>query len=338
MPESGTEKISGSERAAILLLSLGEQSAAEILRYLEPREVQKLGMTMAGLDKVSRESVAGIIGEFVNSVDSETALGIGSRDYIRNVLVNAVGEDKATGLMDKILNGNDTTSGLEKLKWLDGRTIAESISEEHPQIIAILIAYLDAEQSAEVLEWLPEPVQADVVMRIASLDGIPPAALQELNMVMEKQFNGKTGLRTAGVGGIKVAAKILNNLHGGNDGRVLQHIRQIDENMGVQIENLMFVFDDLLAIPDRDMQGLLREVSTDILLIAMKGSSERFREKVFKNMSTRAAEMLRDDLEAKGAVKLSEVESAQKEILDTARKMADAGTITIGGKSNGVIV
>lgn len=329
MPEA--EKLGeGLERAAILLLTLGEQEAAEVLRHLEPKEVQKIGMAMARLTNVSREKVTRVLSDFVETVEGQTALGVGAEDYIRKVLIKAIGEEKASGLIDRILHGGNT-KGLENLKWMDPRAVADLIRLEHPQIIAIVLAYLDPEQSADVMKYLPEGLRADVLMRIASLDGIPPSALNELNEVMEQQFAGKIGsVKSSSVGGVKTAANILNFLDTGLEQTLLGKIRESDESLAKRIEELMFVFEDLTGVDDRGIQALLREVESEKLVLALKGASDAVKEKIFKNMSKRAAEMLRDDLEAKGPVRLSEVEAAQKEILAIARRMSEAGELALG--------
>jgi flagellar motor switch protein FliG len=330
MPE--TRLSEGLERAAILLLTLGEQEAAEVLRHMEPKEVQKIGAAMASLGTVSRDKVIKVLGEFVETVEDQTALGVGAEEYIRKVLVKAIGEERAKGLLDRILHGANT-KGLENLKWMDARAVAELIRLEHPQIIAIVLAYLDPEQSAEVVKYLPENLRSDVLMRVATLDGIPPAALSELNEVMEKQFSGKTGsVKSSGVGGVKTAANILNFMDSSLEQAVLGKIRESDEALAQKLEDLMFVFEDLAQVDDRGIQTLLREVESEKLVIALKGASEAVKEKIFKNMSKRAAEMLRDDLDAKGPVRLSEVEAAQKEILAVARRLSEAGQLALGGK------
>lgn len=331
MPEVG-ERGKGLERAAILLLSLGEQEAAEVLRHMEPKEVQKIGAAMASLTNVSRDKVERVLAEFIETVENQTALGVGAEDYIRNVLIKAIGEDKASGLIDRILHGANT-KGLENLKWMDPRAVAELIRLEHPQIITITLTYLDPEQSAEVIKHLPEALRVDVLMRIANLEGIPSSALNELNEVMEKQFASKVNsIKSSGIGGVKAAANILNFMDSSIEQAVLGKIRESDEALAKRIEDLMFVFEDLAEVDDRGIQALLREVESENLIIALKGASEIVKEKIFKNMSKRAAEMLRDDLEAKGPVRLSEVEAAQKEILAIARRMSEAGQIVLGGK------
>jgi flagellar motor switch protein FliG len=322
---------SGTDRAAILLMTLGEQNAAEVLKHMGAKDVQRVGTAMAQLSNVSREEVSGVLVKFTQTVESQTSVGVGSDEYVRKVLVNALGEDKAGGLIDRILLGR-TSKGLEALKWMEPRAIAEMVRLEHPQIISIVLAYIDSDQAAEVLVHLPEWLRADVIMRIATLDGIQPSALSELDEIMEKQFAGNAGSQSSSLGGPKVAAGILNFMDGSTESSVMEHVKKVDEALGSRIEDLMFVFDNLIDIDDRGMQDLLREVAQDRLLLAMKGADEALKQKIFKNMSQRAAEMLKDDLEAKGPVRLADVEAAQKEILAIARKMADAGTLALGGK------
>lgn len=331
MPESNAQ-LSGTERAAILLMSLGEKDAAEILKHMGPKEVQKLGQAMAGLSNVSKVQVSEVLDELISSVDGQTSLGIGSEEYVRKVLNQALGADKASGLIDRILIGRNT-KGLEALKWMDPRAVAEIIRLEHPQIIAIVLSYLDSDQSAEVLKQMPERMQSDLLMRIATLDGIQPSALRELDDIMERQFAGNTAnVKSASVGGIKTAANILNFIDSAREVKIMETIKDVDSDLGQKIEDLMFVFDDLASVDDRGMQAILREVSGEVLILALKGADEDLKEKIFKNMSKRAAEMLRDDLEAKGPARLSEVEAAQKEILAIARRMSEAGEISLGGK------
>lgn len=332
MSEARTSNRSGVERAAILLLTLGESEAAEILKHLGAKDVQRLGRTMAELSNVSREEVRNVLGDFTTAVENQTSLGVANEEFVRKVLVNALGEEKAASLMDRISLGG-TRKGLDALKWMDARQVAELIRHEHPQIIAIVLSYLEPEQSAEVLECLPEQIRPDLVMRVALLDGIQPTALAELDDMMEKQFaaGGSSG-KSSAMGGLRVAAEMLNLLDSSMGTAIMNDIGKTDEGLSQKIQDLMFVFDDLLDIDDRGMQELLRQVPADKLLIALKGADDTFKAKVFKNMSQRAAEMLKSDLEAKGPVRLSDVEAAQKEILLAARKLADEGTIQLGGK------
>lgn len=320
----------GGERAAILLMSLGEADAAQVLRQLGPKEVQKVGLAMANLSHITKEQVNSVLTDFVQTIENETNLGVGSDDYIKKVLVDALGEDKASGMIDRILMGRNS-KGLEALKWMDPRAVAEVIRQEHPQIIAIVLSYLDPDHAAEVLSLLPERARPDVIMRIATLDGIQPNALIELDEIMEKQFSSSSNVKSSSVGGTKAAADILNFLDSSLEGEVMDAIKEIDSDLGTVIEDHMFVFENLADLDDRSIQTLLREVSSDSLLLAMKGSDENLKQKFFKNMSKRAAEMLADDLEAKGPVRLSEVEAAQKEILAIARRLAESGDIMLGG-------
>ncbi|HEY7883741.1 MAG TPA: flagellar motor switch protein FliG [Cellvibrionaceae bacterium] len=318
------------DQAAILLMSLGEKDAAEVLKHMGPKEVQRIGAAMSTLTNVRQQDVQLVMQNFLEEAGNLTGLGMGADSYIRNMLIAAVGEDKANSLVDRILLGGNTT-GLDTLKWMDARSVADIIRNEHPQIQAIVIAYLDADQSAEVLAFFTEKVRLDIMMRVASLDNVQPSALQELNDILEKQFSGKAGSQTKAMGGYKVAAEIMNNLDGGIEAELMDAIKEMDEDMGTQIQDLMFVFENLKDVDDRGIQMLLREVSSEVLIIALKGSDADLQEKIFKNMSKRAAELLRDDLEVKGPVRVSEVESAQKEILTIARRMADAGEIALGG-------
>ena len=324
-------KLNGTERAAVLLLSLGEAQASEVLKHMGPKEVQRIGSAMATLKNVSRDSVNQVLENFVETVQQQTALGVGTEEYLRKVMIQALGEDKASGLMDRIMMGS-STKGLEALKWMDARAVAELIRHEHPQIQAIVLSYLDPDHAAEVLNFFSERVRPDVLLRIATLEGIQPQALKELDEIMERQFSGNQNVQSSTVGGVKAAANILNFVDTAIEGEVMEMIKDVDAELGQQIQDLMFVFDNLVEVDDRGMQQLLREVSSDTLILALKGADETMREKIFSNMSKRAAEIMRDDLENKGPVRLSEVESAQKEILAIARRMADSGEIALGGK------
>lgn len=323
--------LNGVERAAILLLSLGEQEAAGVLKHIGPKEVHKVSAAMAALRNVSAEQAGKVLDEFISTVGNETAFGVGSQDYLKSVLVKALGEERASSIIDRVMMG-DTSSGLEQLKWMDPRAIMEVIKLEHPQIIAVVLSYLDSEQAAEVLSLLPEKVRADIVLRIATLDRLQPSALQELNEVIENQFKGNSHVKSSTVGGIKTAASILNLMDASQESEIMDQVSDYDAELGEKIQDLMFVFDDLAEIDDRGIQSLLREVSSEILVLALKGAEQALKEKIFKNMSKRASEMLREDLEAKGPVRLSEVEAAQKEILAIARRMSESGEIVLGGQ------
>ena len=326
--------LSGAQRAAILLLTLGEQDAAEVLKHLSARDVQAVGTAMATLSNVSRDQVEHVLNRLSDDIGRQTALGVGTEEYIRKVLVSALGETKAGSLIDRILLGR-STKGLESLKWMESRAIAEMIGMEHPQIIALVLAHLEPDQAAEVIGYLPQRVRSDAVMRIANLDGVQPQALNELDEIMERQFSGTSSkLKSATVGGLKAAADILNAMETSRENELMSAIRTHDAGLSTKIEELMFVFDDLADIDDRSMQTLLREVPSAGLIVALKGAEVAIREKIFANMSKRAADMLRDDLEVKGPVKLSEVDAAQKEVLMIARKLADAGQISLSASGD----
>jgi len=322
--------VDGVTRAAIFMMSLGEKEAAAILRYMEPKEVQRVGAAMASLTHVTHEQIDGVLGEFVQAVKSETALGLDSEEYVRNTLVEAFGVEKAASLVDRILT-RPNSKGIESLKWLDPRAIAEIFRFEHPQIVSIVLSYLENEQAAEVLKHFPEERRADVLMRIATLDGVQPEALQELDEILERQYAGSFSLTSPASGGKEIAANILNFLDADSEQQITETIQQVDAELAEEIQGLMFVFDNLLDVDDRGIQTLLREVTSDTLMMALKGADAAVKEKIFKNMSQRAADMLRDDLDAKGPVRLSEVEDAQKEILAVAKRMADDGEIALGG-------
>ncbi|MGQ0620417.1 MAG: flagellar motor switch protein FliG [Panacagrimonas sp.] len=326
----------GPERAAILLMSLGENEAAEVLKHMAPKDVQKVGQAMAALTNVSRERATLVMSDFCKLLDTQTSIGVGSDDYVRRVLVGALGEDKASGLIDRILLGRNS-KGLEALKWMETRAVADLVRNEHPQIVAIVLAYLDSDQAAEILPMLPERMRSDVLMRIARLDGIQPAALRELDEIMEKQFSGNNNIKSSSVGGVKKAANILNLMDSASEQAISLRIGEIDNDLATRIQELMFVFDDLGGVDDRGIQTLLREISTDTLGMALKGADHKVRDKITKNMSQRAAAMLIEDMEAKGPAKLSDVEAAQKEILTAARRLAEAGTIVLGGKAEEMV-
>ena len=323
------KKLNGIERSAVLLLSIGEEDAGEIMRHMSPKEVQAVGEAMATIGGVNKEQVGEILDEFAESIGDHTSLGVGSEDYLRTVLTNALGEDKASALLDRILMGRNS-KGLDALKWMEPRAVADIIRLEHPQIIAIVLSYLEADRAADVLSALPENMRVDVVMRIASLDGIQPSAINELDDMLEQQFSGNSeNIKTSSVGGLKTAANVMNYLDPGVENEIMEIVKEADMEMAEGIQDLMFVFDNLVDIDDRGIQALMRETQSDILITALKGADSSVKDKILKNMSKRAAEMLEDDLENKGPVKLSEVENAQKEILSVARRMADAGEINL---------
>lgn len=321
----------GVLKSAILLLSLGEDEAAEVFKHLSPKEAQKLGMAMASLSNVTHEQISGVLSEFCHKAAEKTSLGSAADDYIRSVLTKALGNDKAANLLERILQGGDT-SGIESLKWMDAASVAELIRNEHPQIIATILVHLDRDQASDIIKFFPERLRTDVILRISTLEGIQPAALRELNDVLTKVLAGGDKIKKSAMGGVRAAAEILNFFGSQDEAAVIAGVRDFDPDLAQKIQDEMFVFDNLMDLDDRSIQLLLREVQSDSLILALKGTNTELREKIFKNMSQRAAEMLRDDLEAKGPVRLSEVETEQKEILKIVRRLAEEGQIVLGGK------
>ena len=324
----------GVTKGAILMLALGEEGAAQVMKYLGPREVQKLGEAMTAMKSIPQVEVETVLDEFNTVIDQNYSLGTDSDEYIRSVLTKALGDDKANSLLNRILGGGGDASGIESLKWMDSESVAELVHNEHPQTIATILVHLERDQACEILNHFTERLRNDVLLRIATLSGVQPAALRELNDVLTKLLSGNDVLKKQAMGGIRAAADILNFMSGEQEQSAMEYLKNYDPEMAQKIMDEMFVFEDILDIDDRGVQLLLREVQSDQLIIALKGASEAMREKVFKNMSQRAAEMMREDLESKGPVRLSEVEAQQKEILAIVRRLADEGQIVLGGSGD----
>lgn len=320
----------GIRKSAALMLVLGQEEAAEVMKYLGPKDVQRLGAAMATLGHLSRDQMESVLEDFQQETEGRLSLG-DSNEYLRAVLKKALGDDKAAHILERILHGQDNT-GIESLKWLDAASVAEMIRNEHPQIIATILVHLERDHASEILQLLPERLRNDVMMRIATLEGVQPLAMRELNDVLTKLLAGGEHTKKGALGGVKAAADILNYMGGAIEASVLASIREYDSELAQQIQDQMFTFDNILDLDDRSIQLLLREVQSESLIIALKGTSQELREKIFKNMSSRAAEALKEDLEAKGPVRLSEVEAEQKEILKIVRRLADEGQIVLGSK------
>ncbi|MGY0197769.1 flagellar motor switch protein FliG [Leptothrix sp. BB-4] len=320
----------GLEDAAILLMSLGEEEAAEVFKHLTPKEVQRLGETIAKMKTVSRERFDGVLGRFESQADEHSTLVSNTDEYVKNVLRKALGEDKANLLIDRILQGSDVT-GIESLKWMDAGAIAELLRHEHPQIIAAILVHLEFDQVSDVLKHFNERLRNEVMVRVATLDGIQPTALKDLNEVLSKVLAGGDRMRKANLGGVKSAAEIINMMGSAIETSVLDYIREADNDLAQKIMDNMFTFDDVVKIDDKGIQALLKEVQSESLIIALKGATPELRDKVFKNMSSRAAETLKEDLESRGPVRVSDVESEQKEMLKIVRRLADEGQIVLGG-------
>ncbi len=325
------ERLTGTQKSAILMMLLGEDEASEIIRNLSPKEVQHLGTAMYSVQGLDQDTVNAVLDEFLAIIKAQTSLGMGAGNYIRNVMSKALGEDKAQSVLSRIAPSTSARP-IEILDWMDARSIAELIIDEHPQIIALIISYLDAGQAADVLGLLPDPLQAEIVRRIATLQTVGPDALSELENVMQTKFKANTSLRAAKVGGIDAAARIMNFTKQNMEQRIMKDISRNDRELMQAITESMFVFDNLILSDERSLQTLLRSVDNELLVLALKGADEPLREKLFSCMSKRAAANIVDEMEALGPVRLTEVQTAQKEIINVARRMSDEGTIVLAGR------
>ena len=324
----------GVMKSAILMLALGQEEAAEVMKFLSPKEVQKLGAAMTTLKSVGREQVDAVVDDFLTAADLTADIGMDSDEYIRSVLQKALGDDEASNVLHQILESRDAT-GIISLRLMDAATVAEFIQNEHPQIIATILVHLEPDHASKIIGYFPNSLRQDVMLRIATLDGVKPVALRELNDVMNKLLTGNDSLKKKSMGGIKVAADIINFMSGDNETVVMEGLKTYDDDMAQKIMDEMFVFDDIIDIEDKAIQIILKEVQSDMLIIALKGTTEQMREKIFSNMSSRAAEMMKEDLEAKGPVKLSEVEAQQRKILQIVRRLADEGEIQLSSRGDG---
>ncbi|MFG6429278.1 flagellar motor switch protein FliG [Roseateles sp. LYH14W] len=320
----------GIENAAILLMSLGEEEASEVFKHLSPKEVQALGETIAKLKVIKRAQVETVLDKFDAVAETQSTLVTDTDEYVRAVLRKALGEDKANLLLDRILQGSDVSS-IESLKWMDAASVAELLRNEHPQIIAAILAHLDFDQTSQVLRNFTERGRNEVLIRIATLDGIQPTALKDLNEVMSQILAGGERMKKSSLGGAKTAAEIINMMGSSVEASVLDYIREADADLAQKIMDNMFTFDDVSKIDDKGIQSMLKEVQSESLVVALKGASADLREKIFRNMSTRAAETLREDLDSRGPVRLSEVEAEQKEMLKIVRRLVDEGQIVLAG-------
>ncbi|MBB6561507.1 flagellar motor switch protein FliG [Acidovorax soli] len=327
----------GLNDAAIMLMSLGEEEAAEVFKHLSPKEVQKLGETIARMKSVSREKVDSVINRFADAAAAQSLLVSDTGNYVRAVLKRALGDDKASLLIDRILQGGDV-SGIESLKWMDPLSVAELLRNEHPQIVAAILVHLDSEQASGILMHLTDRQRSEILLRVATLEGIQPTALKDLNEVLFKVLAGGDKIRKSSLGGVKAAAEIINLLGSNMDAVVIESIRGYDPDLAQKIMDKMFVFEDVLKLDNTAIQAVLKEVASETLIVALKGAVPELRDKFLSNMSSRAAEALREDLESRGPMRLSEVEAQQKEILKTIRRLSDEGQIVIGGGGDDAFV
>lgn len=322
-------QMTGTQRAALLLMTLGEAEAAEVLKYMDAGEVQQLGTAMTTLRDVSKDQASSVLDGFITDIEDQTSFGIATEDYVRKVLSNAFSKSKAKSLMERMLTGKDAT-GFEALKWMSAENIIEIIDGEHPQIVAIILSYLEPDQAANALNALPEELRAEVIMRIAKLSDVQQSALAEIEALIASKSEESSSSTSRKVGGTEVAAAIVNAMGMTSGDTILGEIKEANAELGEEIQEMMFVFDTLLNVDDRGIQSLLREISNDLLVVALKGAVPELQDKIIDNMSKRAATLLREDMEASGPTKLSDVEQAQKEILEVARRLAESGDLDLG--------
>ena len=335
--EDAIVELTGTQKSAILMMLLGEDEAAEILKNLSPREVQHLGGAMYSVQGVEQNTVNAVLDEFLAIIKQQTSLGLGAGNYIRNVLTKALGGDKAQSVLSRITPASSERP-IEILDWMDARAISELILDEHPQIVALIISYLDYGLAADVLGLLPLELQPEVVRRIATLETVQPDAVRELERVMQQKFQANTTLRASQIGGVKAAAKIMNFTKTAMEQRIMKDIKKDNKDLMQSIQDNMFVFDSLVISDERSLQTLLRAIDAELLVLALKGADEVLREKLFSCMSTRAAANVKDEMEALGPVRLTEVQEAQKQIIAVARKMSDDGTIVLAGRGGDEMV
>lgn len=322
--------MSGAQRAAVLMLLLGEQQASEIIKFLNPKEVQALGGAMVGVSDVSQEAVNMILDDFVATIKKQSSLGLGTTDYVEKVFKRALGDDKAASVLGRILPGQNS-KGLEILQWMDARSIADMIKTEHPQVTAIILSVLEHEVAADVLNFLPEASRAEIIQRVASLETVQPSAMQELESIMKLQFSTNTSSKSSSFGGIKAAAQIMNSTKTALEASIMSGLEKIDADLMMRIQDNMFTFENLSAVDNKGIQVLMRNVDNNQLMVAMKGASDEVKARFFDNMSERARGMFKDEMDAKGLMRLSDVEEAQKLIMRSARKLSDSGELVLGG-------
>ena len=320
--------LSNTQKTAIIMIVMGEDEASNVIQHLQPREVQALGAAMVSVSNVQQGAVDLVLNEFVSTMKQQTNLSMGTNDYVKRVMTRALGEDKAASVLNRIMP-TKASRGLDILNWMDSRSIAEMIRGEHPQIIAIIISFLEYELGADVLHFLPEDLRPEIIMRVAQLETIQPEALEELETIMQKQFSSNSAVKSSSVGGIKAAAKIMNFTKSELESKIMDTLMAPDEDLTGRIQDNMFTFDNLEAVDNRSIQVLIRNVESELLMVALKGADDLVKDKFFENMSTRAADMFKDDMESKGPMRISEVEVAQKDILRIARRLSDAGEMML---------
>ncbi len=322
--------LSGTEKSAVMLMTLGEDQAAEVFKHLNPKEVQQLSMAVSNMRQISNNELAEVLTEFEESAIQFAALNINTNDYLRSVLVKALGEERAASLLEDIFEKQETTSGIESLNYMEPQTVADIIRDEHPQIIATILVHLKRNLAADVLELFEERQRNDIMLRIATFGGVQPAALAELTEVLNNLLDGQN-LKRSKMGGVRTAAEIINLMKSQQEESVIDAMRDYDGELAQRIIDEMFLFENLIEVDNRSIQRILQDVSTDSLVIALKGSNQALRDHFLNNMAARAAEIMRDDLESRSPVRMSQVENEQKAILLIVRRLVEKGEIAIGG-------
>jgi len=322
--------ITSTQRAAVLMLLLGEEQAADIIKFLNPKEVQALGAAMVAAADFSQDAVNVVLDEFVDHLKKQSSLSMGSTDYVENVMRRALGDDKAASVLNRIMPGQ-ASKGLEILTWMDARGIADMIKAEHPQVVAIILSLLETSVAADVLNFLSPEVRPEVIQRVASLDTVQPSAMAELEGIMKMQFSRSASSQSSSFGGVEAAAKIMNLTKTSLEASIMNGLNEIDPELMLKIQDNMFTFESLVGVNNKGIQVLMRTVEPDMLMVALKGASPEAQARFFDNMSERARGMFRDDMEAKGPQRMSDVEEAQKKIMRMARQLSDSGELVLGG-------
>lgn len=322
--------LNGTEKSAILMMTIGEDRAAEVFKHLNTREVQHLSAAMSSMRQVSHKQLTDVLREFETDAEQFAALSLNSNDYLRSVLIKALGEERASTLLEDILETRETTTGMDTLNFMEPQAAADLIRDEHPQIIATILVHLKRGQAADIVAQFDERLRHDVMLRIATFGGVQPAALAELTEVLNGLLDGQN-LKRAKMGGVRTAAEIINLMKTQQEEAVIDAVREFDGELAQKIIDEMFLFENLVDVDDRSIQRLLQEVESESLLVALKGSEQPLREKFLRNMSQRAADILRDDLANRGPMRMSAVESEQKAILLIVRRLAESGEMMIGG-------
>ncbi|MBI3802996.1 MAG: flagellar motor switch protein FliG [Nitrospirae bacterium] len=326
-------KLTGTDKTAILLLTLGEDVASEVMKHLDPKEVRKISATIAKLSDISQEEIDSVWSDFATHASAGAAPKLGGRDYLQRVLTKALGHERAAKVMSDFPASEET--GLDELKWTEPKALSGLLRAEHPQTIALILTHLDPAQGGQILMQFPEELRADIGLRMATIEEIPPGMMKEITEALHGELQFVGGTPGKKVSGVKLVADLLNQVDQATEQAILTSISQNNPELAEKISQLMFTFDDLIQLDDRGMQEMLKEVSKDALAVALKAAKEAVKQKIFKNMSERAVQLLTEDMEARGPVKVSEVEKTQQAIIKIVRRLSEEGKIALGGKEDG---